>query len=220
MLAIISKFVLLCKLTNMKIMKTLIKTLLLSTLLCTLFSSCGHEYVDLGLPSGIKWATCNVGANSPEEYGDGYAWGETEEIEDWETYKWWNDSDRSITKYCTDSYFGTVDNKTVLDPEDDVAHVKWGGDWRMPTTEEQEELINNCTWERTALKGVNGYKVTGPNGNSIFLPALDYNDIWYWSSSLCTRLNRYAWILYIDGDCYDWREQSRCLGSFVRPVCE
>ena len=209
----------------MKIMKTLIKTLLLCTLLCTLFSSCGHEYVDLGLPSGIKWATCNVGANSPEEYGGFYVWGETEEKEDygWETYKWCNGSDESFTKYCTNRYLGTVDNKTVLDPEDDVAHVKWGGDWRMPTTEEQEELRNECTWEWTALNGVNGYRVTGPNGNSIFLPVLvDYNvDTWYWSSSLCTRYPINAWTLYIQDDCYDWRELSRSsYAVFVRPVCE
>ena len=89
----------------------------------------GHEYVDLGLPSGTKWATCNVGASSPEDYGEYYAWGETEtkSTYDWRTYKWCKGSNDTMTKYCTSSSSGTVDNKTVLDPEDDVAHVKWGG---------------------------------------------------------------------------------------------
>ena len=214
----------------MKIMKTLIKTLLLCTLLCTLFSSCGHEYVDLGLPSGIKWATCNVGANSPEEYGGFYVWGETEEKEDygWETYKWCNGSDESFTKYCTNRYLGIVDNKTVLDPEDDVAHVKWGGDWRMPTAEEQEELINNCTWEWTALNGVNGYRVTGPNGNSIFLPAAglrEDTDVcnrgnygYYWSSSLGRFGSDLAYSLYFYDGYWGWVNYYRDLGQSVRPV--
>ena len=213
-------------------MKTLIKTLLLCTLLCTLFSSCGHEYVDLGLPSGIKWATCNVGANSPEEYGGYYIWGETEEKEDygWDTYKWCNGSKDTMTKYCTDSYFGTVDNKTVLDPEDDVAHVKWGGDWRMPTAEEQEELIKNCTWEWTALNGVNGYRVTGPNGNSIFLPAAGFRDDTdvsnrgiignYCSSSLGSHFSSNAYDLYFHGIWYGWYDISRKIGYSVRPVSE
>ena len=211
-------------------MKTLIKTLLLCTLLCTLFSSCGYEYVDLGLPSGIKWATCNVGANSPEEYGGYYAWGETEEKEDygWETYKWCNGSENTMTKYCTNSRYGTVDNKTVLDPEDDVAHVKWGGDWRMPTTEEQEELINNCTWEWTALNGVNGYRVTGPNGNSIFLPAAglrEDTDVcnrgifgYYWSSSLKSNNSNLAYYLRFYDEYYEWSYYYHYCGKSVRPV--
>ena len=158
------------------------------------------EAVDLGL--SVKWATFNVGATSPEEYGGYYAWGETEEKEDysWETYKWCNGSYDTMTKYCTNSSYGTVDNKTVLDLEDDVAHVKWGGDWRMPTTDEQDELRNNCTWEWTALNGVNGYRVTGPNGNSIFLPAAGYRYrtavgsrgyyCLYWSGSSSTSRTR------------------------------
>ena len=108
----------------------------------------GHEYVDLGLPSGLKWATCNVDATTPEEYGGYYAWGETEEKENycWNTYKWCNDSLSTLTKYCTDDSYGIiVDNKTILDPEDDVAHVKWGGSWRMPTIDEYKELIYNCS---------------------------------------------------------------------------
>jgi hypothetical protein len=154
-----------------------------------------HECVDLGLPSGLLWATYNVGATKPEEYGSYYAWGETEEKENynWSTYKWCNGNSKTLTKYCINSNYGTVDNKTVLDLEDDVAHVKWGSDWRMPTREEYKELCNNCTWTWTTLNGVNGYRVTGSNGNSLFLPAVggnygtevEYSGLFgcYWSSS-------------------------------------
>ena len=193
----------------------------------------GHEYVDLGLPSGIKWATYNVGATKPEDYGGYYAWGETEEKNDysWSTYKWCNDSYDRQTKYCTSSSYGTVDNKTTLDPEDDVAHVKWGGTWRMPTKAEQDELCNNCTWIWATQNGVNGYKVTGPNGNSIFLPAAGYRDGtdlnysgsygYYWSSSLYEGDSSYnACILYFGSSGYDWSSYSRYYGHSVRPVLE
>ncbi|MBO4316020.1 MAG: hypothetical protein J5867_08690 [Prevotella sp.] len=135
------------------------------------------EAIDLGLPSGIKWASCNVGATKPEEYGGYYAWGETEEKEVyyWSTYQWCNGSSNTMTKYCSSSSYGTVDNKTVLDQEDDEPHVKWGGNWRMPTYEEMGELIGNCTTEWTTLNGVNGRKFTSNiNGNSIFFPAAGY----------------------------------------------
>ena len=192
----------------------------------------GHEYVDLGLPSGLKWATCNVGANNPWEYGDYYAWGETEEKSnyEWSTYKWGNGNYYDLTKYCTDSYYGRVDNKTILDPEDDVAHVKWGGTWRMPTFDEQKELLNKCTWTWTTLNGVNGYKVTGPNGNSIFLPAAGYRfgpyaggrgvlgD--YWSSSLNSDGSSGAFSLYFGSDGHDWGGNDRVSGRSVRPVSE
>lgn len=133
-----------------------------------------HEYVDLGLPSGTKWATCNVGADSPEEYGDYFAWGETtpKEVYNWSTYKWCNGSETALTKYCTKSDYGIVDNKTVLDLADDAANANWGGNWRMPTDAELIELKDNCTWKWATQKGVNGYKVISKkNGNSIFLPA-------------------------------------------------
>ena len=189
-----------------------------------------YEAVDLGL--SVKWASFNVGATKPEEYGGYYAWGETEEKEDyyWETYKWCNGSYDTMTKYCTSSSYGTVDNKTVLDPEDDVAHVKWGGDWRMPTTEEQQELIYNCSWEWTALNGVNGYKVTGPNGNSIFLPAAGYRsgagvsdrgDFGsYWSGSLYSNRSYFAYYLSSYDDDYVWSYDVRSCGRSVRPVSE
>lgn len=135
----------------------------------------GHEAIDLGL--SVKWATMNIGATTPEGYGDYFAWGETraKTTYNWETYRWCNGSDKTLTKYCTSSTNGTVDNKSTLDPEDDAAHVNWGGSWRIPTYEELRELRNNCTWTWTTQNGVNGYEVTSKtNGNSIFLPAAGY----------------------------------------------
>ena len=193
----------------------------------------GHEYVDLGLPSGLKWATCNVGANSPEEYGDYFAWGEVEPktTYNWSTYKYGTASDQ-LTKYCNNSSYGKdgfTDNKTELDPEDDAATVNWGGKWRMPTKEEQDELLNNCAWTWISQNGVNGYKVTGPNGNSIFLPAaggMDGGRFYdagssgnYWSSSLNTSDPGSAYDVYF-GSGYVYRLSNiRNYGLSVRPVC-
>ena len=190
----------------------------------------GHEYVDLGLPSGTKWATCNIGATKPEEYGNYYAWGETEPktTYNWSTYKWCNGSSDTQTKYCTSSSYGIVDNKTTLEPEDDAAHVNWGGAWRMPTDAEWTELRTNCTWTWTTKNGVNGYEVKGTNGNSIFLPAAGYrvsddsyyagSNGFYWSSSLGTGYPYYAWYVNfysgnVGGDNYN-----RYYGRSVRPV--
>ena len=135
-----------------------------------------------------------------------------------------------MTKYCTNSSYGVVDNKEILEPEDDVAHVKWGGDWRMPTRAEQDELRNNCTWEWTALNGVNGYRVTGPNGNSIFFPVVGYRDgtnidyagsiAYYWSSSLNSDRDFSACNLYFKEGYFDWYYYSRYYGRSVRPVTE
>jgi len=190
-----------------------------------------YEAVDLGL--SVKWASCNVGATVPEEYGGYYAWGETEEKTDcsWTTYKWCNGSEYSMTKYCTDSHWGTVDNKITLDPEDDVAHVKWGGGWRMPTLSEIQELCNDCSWEWTSVNGVNGYKVIGTNGNSIFLPAAgnggadaeDFRGMFgsYWSATLgnmgCQGANDLS---------FHYSGRRECSGTYryvtctVRPVSE
>ena len=194
-----------------------------------------HEYVDLGLPSGLKWATCNVGANAPEEYGYYFAWGEVEPktTYNWSTYKYCVDNYDNLTKYCSQSSYGNngfTDNKTVLDPEDDAATVNWGGNWRMPTIEEQQELINNCTWNWTTQNGVNGYKVTGPNGNSIFLPAAGCMNEGtlrsagsngnYWSSSLYTGYPSYAFSVYFGSDDVGWYGSDRSLGRSVRPVCK
>ena len=164
-----------------------------------------HDWVDLGLPSGTLWATCNVGANSPEEFGHHFAWGETEpkDVYDWSTYKWCNGSYTTITKYCTNSeygYNGFVDNKTELDLEDDAAYVNWGPSWCMPTVEQQQELYQNCSSVWTTKNGVNGRLFTGPNGNTLFLPAaggrwdgsLYYVGSYgyYWSRTLYTCFSR------------------------------
>ena len=190
----------------------------------------GHDYVDLGL--SVKWATCNVGASKPEDYGDYFAWGETtaKTTYSWSTYKYCNGSYNTLTKYNNSSSYGSVDNKTVLDKEDDAAAVNWGGAWRMPTKAEQDELREQCTWTWTTQNGVNGYKVTSKsNGNSIFLPAagdrsnsdLDYAGSYgyYWSSSLYTGHPDYAYDLRFYSDNVDWSDSSRYYGQSVRPVC-
>ena len=195
----------------------------------------GHEYVDLGL--SVKWATCNVGATKPEEYGDYFAWGETQpkETYNWSTYKWCNGSYDTQTKYCTMSYCGTVDGKTVLETADDAATAIWGGAWRMPTKAEQDELRNNCTWEWTSENGVNGYRVTsnkeGYTDKSIFLPAAGFRDDsslyeaggdgYYWSCSLNTFEPNGAYILHFNASSMDyWGNYGRTYGRSVRPVCQ
>lgn len=195
-----------------------------------------HEYVDLGL--SVKWATCNVGATKPEEYGDYFAWGETQpkDYNDWSTYKWCIGSYNTLTKYNTSSSYGTVDNKTVLAKTDDAATVNWGGSWRMPTDTEWTELRENCTWTWTTY----GYRVTSKkNGNSIFLPAkLSYDSKvgvyylrdYYWSSSLIADSPDCAWAVNITNrngvinpdeiitEFYR-RQRTRCYTGSVRPVC-
>ena len=191
----------------------------------------GHDYVDLGL--SVKWATCNVGASTPEGYGYYFAWGETttKSTYDWSTYKHCNGSDDSLTKYNYGSYYGTVDNKTTLELSDDAARVNWGGLWRMPTKAEQDELRNNCTWTWTTQNGVNGYKVTSKsNGNSIFLPAASGrsgSSLYgagsrgsYWSSSLSPNYELNACSLFFDSSGVDWNGGLRYDGFSVRPVCQ
>ena len=192
-----------------------------------------HEWVDLGLPSGTLWATCNVGANNPEEYGSYFAWGETspKEVYSEETYKWCNGSDRTMTKYCTNSsygYNGFTDGKTELDPEDDAAWVNWGPQWRMPTMEQQKELDNNCSWTWTKRNGVYGQLGTGPNGNTIFLPAagnhwLEYFNYagstgYYWSRTLRS-INYQAYYMYFNSGGVSWNYYAtRSDGLTVRAV--
>ena len=195
--------------------------------------SFGHAYVDLGLPSGTKWATCNVGADSPEDYGDYFAWGETtpKDTYNWSTYQHCNGSYATLTKYCTDAsygYEGFTDDLTTLLPEDDAATANWGSGWRMPTREEWQELYNNTTVTWTTQNGVNGRLFTASNGNSLFLPAagyrynsfLGYTDSWgvYWSSSLRTDYPSIAWYFYFDSDNYSMNDGSRAYGRSVRPV--
>ena len=196
----------------------------------------GHEYVDLGLPSGLKWATCNIGATTPEEYGDYYAWGENETKVDysWETYKWCNGSDSTMTKYCNNSKYGIEDNDTILDLEDDVAHVKWGGSWRMPTITELSELSDtcNCSWTWTTQNGVYGYKVqslkSGYTDKYIFLPAPGYRSSslkltgsfgFYWSSSLYEDYSYDAGCLFFASSYYGTSGNYRYFGLSVRAVC-
>ncbi len=139
--------------------------------------SVSHEYVDLGLPSGTLWATKNIGATSPEDYGDYFAWGETtpKEVYDWYTYMWGDGDTYGLTKYCAHSsygYNGFVDNKTELDPMDDAAYVNWGPEWRMPSKEQIVELQNYCNAVWTTRNGVNGCLLTSSiNGTSLFFPA-------------------------------------------------
>jgi len=157
------------------------------------------DWVDLGLPSGLLWATCNVGADSPEDYGDYFAWGETspKDVYNWSTYRYCNGAPDQLTKYCSRSsygYNGFTDNLTTLQLGDDAATANYGG--RTPTKEEWQELMDNTTIQWTTQNGVNGCRFTGSNGNSLFLPAAglrgdsslygdgDYG--YYWSSSLGT----------------------------------
>ena len=168
------------------------------------------QYVDLGL--SVKWATYNVGASQPQEYGDYYAWGETVTKNHyyWSTYQYnigEYDEEKlsSLTKYCPKSSFGYegyTDTLSVLELSDDIAHIKWGKNWRIPTADEFQELLDNCTWKWTKLNGVKGFKVTskieGHTDKSIFLPATGYKTgvklfnscptVNYWTSSLWTRL--------------------------------
>ncbi|MDD6781808.1 MAG: hypothetical protein PUD89_02605, partial [Bacteroidales bacterium] len=168
----------------------------------------------------------------PEEYGNYYAWGETETktTYNWSTYKWCNGSSSTLTKYNTSSSHGTVDNKTQLELADDAARADWGGAWRMPTDAEWTELRENCTWTWTTLKGTNGYEVKGTNGNSIFLPAAGYRSDAdlnragyygsYWSSSLYTDYPYLAWYVLFCSDVVDGSDYYRCSGLSVRPVCK
>lgn len=198
----------------------------------------GVVAVDLGL--SVKWANMNIGATTPESYGLYFAWGETigygldtsdGHLFYWSSYKWCKVANIFLTKYCISPSHGTVDSKTVLDLEDDAAHVNWGGSWRLPTKAEQDELLDNCTWTWTRQNGVNGYKVTSKTStNSIFLPAAGYRreseflnagySGYYWSSSLSTTS---------DGSAYDLdlasinfarvNTISRDAGISVRAVC-
>ena len=204
-----------------------------------------HEYVDLGLPSGTLWATCNVGASTPENYGDYFAWGETESkiTYNWSTYKYCNGGEgwNTLTKYCNKSDYGDngfIDSLTILQPSDDAATANWGSGWRLPIKEEWQELYNTCTHVWTTQNGVHGRCFTGPNGNSIFLPTAGYRSNsslddagscgYYWSSSLDTDNPRTAWGLglyfnFNSGLTGVWVFTSNCdlgrsYGFSVRPV--
>ena len=171
-----------------------------------------HEWVDLGL--SVKWATCNVGASKPGDYGKYYAWGEIVSME------------------VGNESFGRSTSDISGNSTYDAATANWGGDWRLPTKAECQELLDNCTWEWTTQNGHNGYKVTGPNGNSIFLPAAGWrnglgegygyvgSDVHFWSSTPFEINPYYAYGLYFseDGHSVDWYYRS--YGLSVRPVLE
>lgn len=194
----------------------------------------GHAYVDLGLPSGTHWATTNVGAAAPEEYGYFYAWGETETKGscEWANYKWRDEERQMLTKYIMDTPLGFPDCIEILEPADDVAHVLWGGGWRTPTVDDWQELIQNSIWEWTTSKAVWGVKVTSVrNGAVIFLPAAGYRisnhqdlDVgeWghYWTSSLSVDNNSCAWNACFSSEHFDCScfRSFRCNGQSIRPV--
>lgn len=192
----------------------------------------GHEWVDLGLPSGTRWATMNVGATSPSDYGSYFAWGETspKSSYDWSNLKYCLDnSGDKFSKYVTDSKYGTVDGKKELDLSDDAAYVNWGSGWRMPSASQIDELKSNCTYSWTTMNGKNGYKVTSKkNGNSIFLPAAGSRkgassyDVgsygYYWSRSLYTEYGWDAYSLYFYSSNFLRGKHDRRYGFCVRPV--
>ena len=192
----------------------------------------GHEYVDLGLPSGTLWATCNIGANKPEECGDYFAWGETTAKSDynWDTYKWCNGSSNTMTKYCTNSGFGLVDNKKELDSEDDAATANWGNNWCMPTYDQAVELFNS-SYTTTEWNNRGLLIKSKSNGKTVFLPftAYFYNKSkWinnggfegaYWCRSLSSaRVGYVAYAIFFSRENYSIGGHSRYYGYTVRPV--
>ena len=192
------------------------------------------QWVDLGLPSGLLWYSVNLGATSPEQYGDYYAWGETRPKSDYRcsTYRYCTvDADgdhQTFTKYNTKETYGTVDNLTTLQPSDDAATAVLGGGARMPTMDEWQELLDNTTAEWTTQSGVNGRRFTGTNGNSIFLPAAggrygselyfagERGD--YWSSSLRTDFPNLAWDCHFGSGSQHVSSPGRDHGQSVRAV--
>ena len=188
----------------------------------------GHEWVDLGL--SVKWATCNVGASSPHQFGLYFAWGETSPKDDeykWSTYKWCKGSSSTLTKYNFQREYGKVDRMNRLDFSDDAARENWGGNWRMPTDEEWTELLNGCIWKKSGT----GYQITSKvNKNSIFLPAAGYisnvglvddaSGGYYWSSSLDEYQSSEAWTVRCLSDDFYRSNLFRCHGRSVRAVIE
>ena len=193
----------------------------------------GHEYIDLGLPSGTLWATCNVGANTPEDYGYYFAWGETQEKDayDWSTYQYCNGDFNRLTKYCCGTSFGYhefVDNLSVLQDSDDAATAHWGSGWSIPTREQWQELIDNTTNTWTTQNGVTGRLFTASKGATLFLPAAGRcwgSDTfsaggygYYWSSSLNVDISSNVYYLYFyNGQCY-LNDDYRSYGRSVRAV--
>lgn len=186
-----------------------------------------REYVDLGLTSGTLWATCNVGASSPYEAGSYFAWGETTPKQDYSlnSYKWYNTVTGKYTKYCDNSSYGDVDNKTELELADDAAYVNWGKNWRMPTKAQFDELRAECTWQWNG----GGYLVTSKkNGATLILPAAggrggsllsgSGSSGGYWSRSLFPGKSYYAYYVSFDRGNVGTSGNYRYLGRSVRAV--
>lgn len=190
------------------------------------------DYVDLGL--SVLWATCNIGANKPEEYGSYYAWGEkeTKDTYNWSNYKWKKENSSLLNKYCTIEYYGIVDNKVRLEPGDDVAQCLYGKDWHMPYKEDWLELENNCKWEWTSINNTNGWLITslieGYKDKSIFLPAAGIKKenntesigcvAHYWSICLNEEHPNVAQVLSLDSIEHKTQMYDRCYGLTIRPV--
>lgn len=189
----------------------------------------GHEFVDLGLPSGTLWATQNMGASAPEQAGDYYAWGESEPKDNytWTTYSLCGGTSKTLNKYNTNSNYGVVDNITKLSLDDDAAYKQWKGLWRIPTIEQSRELKSLCTWTLDKTKGV--FTVTGPNGNSIVMPLAGYmkgSDVtmkgtsgYYWTSALSSEAPNYACALLCDQSMFEMNALRYC-GRTIRPVAK
>lgn len=190
------------------------------------------RWVDLGLPSGLLWARCNVGASTPEGYGDYYAWGETttKSNYNWNTYRYSN-NEGLLDKYCSRPLYGRfhfTDTLTILEPDDDAATALISNWARIPTKSEWQELIDNTTAEWTSLNGVKGRLFTAPNGNSLFLPAAgmhqdreldsDGVDGNYWSSSLETSYPIDAWRLDFSSEFLGINSARRYNGFSIRAV--
>lgn len=194
----------------------------------------GHNYVDLGLPSGNLWATCNLGADVPESYGAFIAWGETQPKDTtywWDTYKYSATDDfHGLTKYCCNAEFGFngfYDGLRVLLDEDEAAKANWGGDWRMPSHNDWEELVDNCSSEWVTIDDVKGKLFTASNGNTLFLPAaglisymVDAVNVHghYWMNELVESGVTVAQEFMFSANDNSLIGTYRCYGQSVRPV--
>lgn len=182
----------------------------------------GHKFVDLGLPSGLKWATCNVGAAGPEYNGEFFAWGETESRKEF--------TDKSYSHFRGFMQGYTDLGNNIGASKYDAATKKWGGTWRLPTIDDFDELLNNCVWEMTVVDNRNGYKITGKTGNSIFLPVAGYRNGkthycegkngHYWSASPDDTHTGCAFYLYLTGENKRVSWGSRGYGRCIRPVAD
>lgn len=210
---------------------------LMTIAFCCILSAVAYaqQAVDMGL--SVKWASCNLGASSPEQSGQYYAWGETSTKTEysWRTYKLRDLSAgrlvSHVTKYCSLPEYGTVDKLKILQPEDDAATKNLGSKWRMPTDKEWEELMTQCKWAWTKKNGRDGYLVTSrKTGNSIFLPAAGHQYLdsltgegalgFYWSSSRTNSYGASAWMMCFGSQSVKDETIERFAGQSIRPVCK